>query len=640
MKKQSFLIVSLVLMLCLSIASIYVTPAIASIEPKVEIWKKFTDTSDPPPYEMRTEYHWDIEIGVRTSVDLERVTVSDRFGAELKIDSITIPGKTYTFTYPNYEEEYPTEDATVTISRVGTYNLNREGVTFGAEPYKFHIYWTGMSHKVHFEKWSIGKLKAGETITIIVRVSTDLNPGGKQEFTSPCEHCINSGAVLKAMWKWRWISRGTEQLCIKVQCAAELILDKFNDLNGNGIYDAGDVMIPDWRIHVTDPYGVTTTYLTPKTLEITEFGTYIVREDLPVGWKQTAVRVDGVYKMPPTLEVTVLINIGETHDVLYGNTAPPPPAKLILDKFNDINGNGIYDAGDVMIADWRIDVMDPHGVTTTYLTPKALEITDFGTYIITEDLPADWKQTAVRVDGSYIVPPTREVKVTIAAGETHDVLYGNWKPAPPPAKLIVDKFNDRNGNGVFDGGDVMIVTWEIYVTDPSGVTTTYHTPLSLDITLFGTYTIREDLRVGWVQTAVRVDGSYIVPPTREVKVTIAAGETHDVLYGNWIPPPPPIGIHISITPIRVTLGNSVTFKWAIESPPEVTPKYAELYLRNPDGVIIPLATYNVFPPWTGSYTWTSTLPTGTWRAYIVYYYTYLGTDYSVRAWGSFNVVGS
>jgi len=422
---------------------------------------------------------------------------------------------------------------------------------------------------------------------------------------------------------------------------AKLTLDKFNDLNGNGIYDAGDVKISGWRIDVRDPHNLTTTYFTPTSLGITEFGTYTVTEDRPSDWVQTAVQVDGVYKTPPTAEVIIDINEGETHSVLYGNKVAPRPAGLVIEKFNDTNGNGVYDEGiDVMISDWKIDVTDPDGVTRTFFTPISLiGILKFGTYTITEDLPSGWVQTAVRVDGSYLLPPTREVKVTIGAGETHDILYGNWVPPPLPAKLIVEKFNDLNSNGVFDGDDVMIVTWEIYVTDPSGVTTTYHTPLSLNITLFGTYIIKENLPLGWEQTAVRVDGVYIVPPTPEVKVIIGAGETRDVLYGNRRPTPPPVGIHLYIRPISVTIPGTVTFSWEIESPPEVTPDYAALYLRDPNGVIIPLANYTVFPPWTGSYAWTSTPPAGSWRVYIVYHYTYLGTAYTVRAYGSFNVKG-
>ncbi len=658
MKKRTFVTALVVMTLVLSIMSLYATPVSACYEkPKVEIWKKFVD--DPlPSYSLGTEYYWDIEIGVWTSINLRSAKVYDRFGAELKIDNIQTPDKTYTFTYLDYETKYPTREAYVSISD-GTTTITRKldwrGATFGDEPYKFRIFWTGESHKVQF-RWDIGELNADETITIIVGVSTDLNPGGKQEYTSTCEHCINSGAVLKAKYKykcrWACISAESEKLCVKVECGpptAKLIIKKFNDTNGDGRYDEGiDIMLTGWEIDVTDPDGLTISYNTPINLDITNFGIYTITEDLPGDWEQTAVRVNGVYKDPPTITVTVEVNEGEKHCVLYGNKEipPPPPAKLILDKFNDTNGNGIYDAGDVKIVDWRIDVMNPHGGTTTYLTPRVVEITEFGTYTITEDLPSGWEQTAVEVNGIYKEPHTLTVVVEIHAGETHNVLYGNRKiPEPRPAKLILDKFNDTNGNGVFDEGiDIMLTGWQIDVRDPDGITTSYFTPEVVDITNFGTYTITETLPGDWEQTALRVNGVYITP-TVETTLDINEGETRDVLYGNKVrappPPPPPIGITLRIRPISVYVGSLVTFSWVIESPPEVTPVSVELYLRNPGSVIIPLQTYTNFPTdFTGSYTWTATTPPGLWRVYVDYYYTYFGVEYRMRAYGSFNVRAS
>jgi uncharacterized repeat protein (TIGR01451 family) len=57
-------------------------------------------------------------------------------------------------------------------------------------------------------EWSLGDLAAGETATLTLVVSTDINPGnsssknpkpGKQEYTSPGEHTLNSGASAKGM---------------------------------------------------------------------------------------------------------------------------------------------------------------------------------------------------------------------------------------------------------------------------------------------------------------------------------------------------------------------------------------------------------------------------------------------------------
>ncbi len=109
----------------------------------------------------------------------------------------------------------------------------------------------------------------------------------------------------------------------------------------------------------------------------------------------------------------------------------------------------------------------------------------------------------------------------------------------------------------------------------------------------------------------------------------------------YFPPEPeelPIGITLRISPISVYVGEDVTFSWVIESPPEVTPLYADLYLENPGGTTIPLETFTDFPTdFTGSYPWTSTTPTGLWTVYMDYYYDYLGSTYMVGTSGTFTV---
>jgi hypothetical protein len=549
MSKRISKTVTLALVLATCIAFLFIMPAQACEPPKpppppkVEIWKKFLSTSDPPPYTMGIEYHWDIEIGVSTEVDLYDAKVSDNFGAELKIDHITTPTKTYTFTYLDYESKYPTTLAKVNISdgTTITHKLDWIGVTFGSKPYKFHIDWSGTTHKVHFE-WYIGELKAGKTITVTIGISTDLNPGGKQEFTSTCEHCINSGAVVKAIWRdrcrCRCISAESEQLYVKVQCEV------------------------------------------------------------------------------------------------------PHPAKLILDKFNDTDGNGIYDDGDFKISNWKIDVKDPDGITTTYLTPTTIDITNFGTYTTTEELPGVWEQTALRVDGVYLAPAVT-TSVLVSEGDTHEVLYGNKLPcAPPKARLVIQKFNDTNNNGIYEPATDPLITWTVYVKDPDGITTTYTTPVDLVITNFGTYTITEDLPSKWLQTAVYVDGVPATPPTLTVTVAINSGETHKVLYGNFkIPRPPPIGIWMSINPISQRVGSNIIFSWKVLTiRPDVMPQKVELRLKKPDGTSFILYTATNFPTdYEGAYTWTSTLPTGTWWIYITYTYTYYGTTYTAGTLGSFMV---
>lgn len=185
-----------------------------------------------------------------------------------------------------------------------------------------------------------------------------------------------------------------------------------------------------------------------------------------------------------------------------------------------------------------------------------------------------------------------------------------------------------------------MITWTVNVKDPDGITTAYTTPVDLVITKFGTYTITEDLPSKWRQTAVYVDGVLVTPPTLTVTVEIDPGETHTVLYGNFkIPRPPPIGIWMSINPISQKVGSNIIFSWEVLTiRSDVIPQKVELKLKKPDGTSFILYTTTNFPTdYEGAYTWTSTLPTGTWWIYITYTYTYYGTTYTAGTLGSFTV---
>ena len=133
----------------------------------------------------------------------------------------------------------------------------------------------------------------------------------------------------------------------KIRPITTLTLDKFYDANNNGEYDNDDYLIQSWTIWVKDPLGVTNTYHTPRVIDVTGLpGIYTVTEDLPAGWIQTAVAVDGIYIKPPKVTVLVPFANGETHSVFYGNRkarAPPITVSLSIDPFSQyVGGNIIF----------------------------------------------------------------------------------------------------------------------------------------------------------------------------------------------------------------------------------------------------------------------------------------------------------
>jgi hypothetical protein len=252
------------LTLLLAVAAFGITPVMSQCSPAVEVHKTpFCLTwypgaypgspddrysSNPidmedgiPVYPMHTKLFWWIEITVTANVDLEDVVVYDRLGAEFMVEGIYDGGKlpkpgpdpepalTYTFDYGKDTEvdrilpgqAVSVKDATDTVVATGTVDKGDmfKGTSGGINFDAIRIFWTGNSCKVHF-MWTIGDMTADETEVIYLVISTDLNPGGKQEFTSPGTYFLNSGATVKAFieanGKLRQVSNEAEQIQIYV----------------------------------------------------------------------------------------------------------------------------------------------------------------------------------------------------------------------------------------------------------------------------------------------------------------------------------------------------------------------------------------------------------------------------------------
>ncbi|MEM4482202.1 MAG: SdrD B-like domain-containing protein, partial [Desulfurococcaceae archaeon] len=131
-------------------------------------------------------------------------------------------------------------------------------------------------------------------------------------------------------------------------------------------------------------------------------------------------------------------------------------------KFNDLNGDGIWDAGEPGLANWTIildgyDAVGHHIVSqinTTSSGSYAFTGLPLGTYNITEILKAGWMQTHPSTGFHYNVTITEENRVITGKN------FGNLQPG----KTSGFKFNDLNGDGIWDAGEPALQGWNITLT--------------------------------------------------------------------------------------------------------------------------------------------------------------------------------
>ena len=154
--------------------------------------------SDNPPYFVGEKYYWWIRVTLCAYANVSGVVVCDGLGGEFVVEGVSFvpiekPGPyNYTFEYETYElggVVSVTDGATVWRGY-----LNETGVAFG----DFVFYWSDETLVASFE-WYAGSMEETEVKELYVTISTDTNPGGQQEFTSPGTYFLNSGVTAEAL---------------------------------------------------------------------------------------------------------------------------------------------------------------------------------------------------------------------------------------------------------------------------------------------------------------------------------------------------------------------------------------------------------------------------------------------------------
>ncbi len=299
---------------------------------------------------------------------------------------------------------------------------------------------------------------------------------------------------------------------------------KFEDLNANGARDPGEPGLAGVTILLTPAGGGTArTTVTDASgnFLFTDVapGSYVLNEVVPAGFTQTMPATDGI---PVTLA-----SGGSSINNVFGNFHGILTGAISGVKFNDVNGNGVLDAGEGGLADVTITLsggaITPRTLVTAADGSFSFTAVPFGTYTLAETVPAGFQQTAPPAPGT--------ISATLDFGHqtVTGLLFGNRAQAAAPASISGTKFNDGNGNGIRDSGEAGQSGVTIQLKPSSGPTLTATTDASGAFTFTGlaagTYVLSEVVPAGFVQTAPPAPGT--------ISVTLTAGQNATgFLFGN------------------------------------------------------------------------------------------------------------
>ncbi|MFV2065756.1 MAG: hypothetical protein ACC645_02160, partial [Pirellulales bacterium] len=152
-------------------------------------------------------------------------------------------------------------------------------------------------------------------------------------------------------------------------------------------------------------------------------------------------------------------------------TVTSVPKSVCGYKWEDVNNNRQWDAGEPGLNNWRIYLdLNNDGNWDPTVEPSAVTGNDgkrdgaflfdqlpTGTYTLREVVPDGWKQT-------YPGPPDFEHTITISPGQSIIGQFGQTKtPNFGNSEINISgfKWHDADGNGTWDAGEVPLSGWEI-----------------------------------------------------------------------------------------------------------------------------------------------------------------------------------
>jgi hypothetical protein len=290
---------------------------------------------------------------------------------------------------------------------------------------------------------------------------------------------------------------------------------KFEDLNANGLRDPGEPGLSGFTISLTSASPGTPLAGTATTDSNGNFifldvapGTYTLSEVIQPGFSLTVPALNSISVTLAAGGSSIANEFGNFRGVLTGTIAGA--------KFNDLNGNGVRDAGEPGLAGVTItrtsSINDPVGANLSVVTDAEGNFTfaavPFGSFTISETVPAGFVQTFPAAPG------TASANVNFGERNVTGLLFGNRALAGTVSGV---KFDDANGNGVRDADETGLAGVTIRLTDASNVVRTTTTDasgaFSFSNVAAGAYVVSEIVPNGFTQTAPVAPGTFAINVT-------------------------------------------------------------------------------------------------------------------------------
>ena len=249
------------------------------------------------------------------------------------------------------------------------------------------------------------------------------------------------------------------------------------DGNANGIFDAGDQLLSGVTVHLRDGSGLLLDTMLTDAQGRYSFGglapgVYGVEEIQPDGYfdgVDVVGSAGGTLLAPDSIIDVTLVSGTNATDYDFFEILPSSISGRVI---ADGNANGIFDAGDQLLADVTVQLRDGNGVLL-----ETMQTDSQGAYLFgglapgvygVEELQPDEYFDGVDVRGSAggtLLAPDSIIDITLVSG-TNATEYDFFEilPSSISGRVIVD----ANGNGAIDSGEAPIAKVTVSLVGEGG----------------------------------------------------------------------------------------------------------------------------------------------------------------------------
>ncbi|UCB43247.1 MAG: DUF11 domain-containing protein, partial [Dehalococcoidales bacterium] len=307
----------------------------------------------------------------------------------------------------------------------------------------------------------------------------------------------------------------------------------FDDADGDGEWDDGEVGIPDVTVTLDGTTSTTTNEFGQYALLIEAAGFHTVVETDPAGYMSTTSN-----------ERHVDVELGHGYVVNFGDASTDSEFAVIYGTvFDDVDGDGEGDGDEVGIPDATVTLDGEISTTTNEYGQYTLKLETASVHTVVETDPVGYMSTT-----------PNEVHVDVDLGSSYQVDFGDASTDSEFAVIYGTVFNDVNSSEAWDVGEVGIPGVAITLDEEISTTTNGYGQYTFNLEAANFHTVVETDPVGYMSTTLN-----------ERNIHVNLGNSYEVNFGDKVkpgpPPPPPTLHHIVISPdtASVTAGDSQTY---------------------------------------------------------------------------------